>query len=128
MTILQEERICILLTSHPFPNFNAGRATSISVNGRRRKKHRLRIPDLGGRIVPQVNSGAGRVRSLSLLHHLSSLKTSRIVSSKETKEGDLPNLPTQVLTLNLYQILMCAEFHEDRMVLKRGDMGVGLKL
>lgn len=43
--ISQQEHICILLTPHPVPNFNAGGAANISVSGRR-AKHTW---DLGGR-------------------------------------------------------------------------------
>lgn len=44
--ISQQEHICVLLTPHPVPNFNAGGAANISVSGGRRAKHTL---DLGGR-------------------------------------------------------------------------------
>lgn len=77
---------------------------------------------------PHTNSHVGWLKHLCLPHHLSRLKTSRIaVRIPMVKEqGALPNLPDQVLALNLCCTLQCTRFVEDQAVPRRGDTRVSL--
>lgn len=94
--ISQQEHTCILLTPHPVPNFNAGRATNISVSGRRRAKHTL---DLGGRtahtLAPVQADSEMQVSYITC--QVKNLKDNS-KETKGTKQGDLPILPNPVLT------------------------------